>query len=554
MRKQIFRSTYVLVVLAVVLTSILVAMVAHLQTYRHVQEKLQFEAALLKQGIAADGEMFLQSIPNHTTHHIIWLTQQGDVLYDTDGQTTVDLLVQPEVQAVRNGQLMGQNMQLSADFSQQIFAYACYVSDGTILRITDTAPSALGMLNAGAVWIVLVLLISLALTYFRASRVADAMARQLNALDCAQIIQELPYDEISPLVGQLNEHRRTAQRQLAELSARQEEFRTLAENMGEGLLLLGTHAEIFSINAAACRILEADPTRQWHGQHLLHLSRNHTLQTLVKEALQGVRSEDVLQAGHRQYEMIASPIVVQEQTRGALVVLLDVTERLQAEQVRREFSANVSHELKTPLTSISGYAELLANARVQPQDIIAFATRIHQEAARLLVLIEDIIKLSYLDEHTAPPAAESIDMYALAQQVAERLMLQAQAREIVLEVQGVQAVVCGARTQLTELLYNLIENAIKYNRTGGRVQVCVTQQSSEVTVCIADTGIGIPESAQSRVFERFYRVDKSRASETGGTGLGLSIVKHIAALHHAHITMHSIEQQGTTITVRFPIQ
>ena len=536
------------------LTSALVSGVVFARVYGEMQTEVRREADLIAEGIDAVGDRYLKALPSSEDNRVTRIARDGAVLFDTAAQPDAleNHMTRPEVRAVMAGAESGESVRLSETLGQQTFYYARPLADGSILRVAATTNSAFGATAAAVPWLLLIAFVVLLLTLLLAHRMADAIIVPLNALDLQHPESEAAYEELSPLLSRLTEQNRTVRSQMAELSARQEEFRTLSENMDEGLLLLGTHAEILSVNHAACRVLGGDAARDYTGAHFLMLSRDYTLQTLTKGALEGERGEGTYEAGGRLYQTIASPVHAGGGVRGALLLLLDVTERQQAERMRREFSANVSHELKTPLTSISGYAELLAGGLVKPEDIRGFAARIHSEAARLLALIEDIMKLSCLDEGSAPQESEPVDLGALARQTAERLELTAREDGVTVAAEGGPATVRGSQTQLAELVYNLSENAVKYNRPGGTVVIRAEAGADGAVLTVRDTGIGIPAEAQGRVFERFYRVDKSRSKETGGTGLGLSIVKHIALLHGARIELHSEEGRGTTVTVRFP--
>lgn len=552
--KRIFRSLCLLALAAVLLTSALVSGVIYARTENGLHAEVQREAALIAAGIDAAGPGFLQSVPQGTANRVTRIAPDGAVLFDTAAAAGAmeNHLSRPEIQAALASGISGEATRLSETLGLQNYYFARMLADGTVLRVATATDSALGAAYAAAPALMVIALAVLLLTLLLARRMADAILGPLNALDLQHPENNTAYEELSPLLARLMEQKRTVRRQMAELSARQEEFRTLSENMDEGLLLLGPHAEILSVNGSARAVLGGDPQKEYTGRHLLLLSRDYTLQTLTKSALGGTRSEAMLETGGRQYQVIASPVRAQNTMRGALLLLLDVTERQQSERLRREFSANVSHELKTPLTSISGYAEMLAGGLVRPEDIRAFAGRIHSEAGRLLSLIEDIIKLSFLDEQTAPPTREPVELLSLARQAQERLELTAQNNGVSISVSGEAAYVWGTRTQLAELIYNLSENAVKYNRSGGSVLLHVINAADGPTLTVKDTGIGIPLEAQPRVFERFYRVDKSRSKETGGTGLGLSIVKHIALLHGGHIALQSTPGQGTAVQVRFP--
>lgn len=556
--KRIFFALFFMALITATLTGALVSGVVYARTYTDLQAEVRRAAHLASAGIEVGGQDYLTALGRDTAAHdrVTRIAADGTVLFDSaaDPADMENHASRPEIAAVRAGAAYGEAVRLSATLGQQTYYYALPLPDGTVLRVSTTTDSALSAVWQALPWLVAVGVLTLLLTLVLAQRIADALVEPLNTLDPANPQTTKAYDELSPLVGRLHEQNRTVHRQLAEIRARQEEFRILSSSMDEGLLMLGLHAEILSVNRAACTVLGGDPARDYAGEHLLRLSRALPLQTVTAQALAGNRGEGTLETNGRLYQILASPILVGEEPRGALVLLLDVTERQAAERLRREFSANVSHELKTPLTSISGYAEMIAGGLVRPEDVRGFAGRIHREAGRLLALIEDIMKLSRLDEGGDAPAHEPVELLALARQAVERLELRAQELGVTVRVAGEKAVVSGVYGQLFELIFNLTENAVKYNRVGGSVTVTVQPDQTGVLLTVADTGIGIPADAQGRVFERFFRVDKSRSKETGGTGLGLSIVKHVALLHGAKLTLESEEGRGTTVRVRFAAQ
>lgn len=343
---------------------------------------------------------------------------------------------------------------------------------------------------------------------------------------------------------------------MEELRSRRREFESITENMAEGLVIVGHMAEVLTCNPSALKILNADKVP--HKQSVLTLNRSEVFRHSVDSALAGKPSEVDLEIGGKVYRLIASPVRAAdtEDVIGATLIILDITEKNERERLRREFTANVSHELKTPLTSISGNAEIIKNGIVKPEDVPHFAENIYKEAGRLISLVNDIIKLSKLDEGGGEITKEPVDLSEIASEVSESLRAQAERRAISSEIHTEKAVIMGIRPILTEMIYNLWENAIKYNKEGGKLYVDIANECQDgrkfVKFSIRDTGIGIPSADLERIFERFYRVDKSHSKEIGGTGLGLSIVKHGARLHGAEITVKSEIDKGSTFIIQFP--
>ncbi|MGE4548406.1 MAG: ATP-binding protein [Intestinibacillus sp.] len=556
MRKRIFRSMFLLALTAVVLTSLLVSGTVYIRSFSDMKSQVRRETVLVSSGMTYGGEEYLSKLTREAvgTFRITYIRRDGVVEFDTNAKPgeMENHLSRPEVKAVLAGATSGENVRRSATLNVATYYYAVALPDGSILRIAATMQSVLDTVTALIPLVVFIAAIVLLLTLLLARRMADTIIVPLNALDLENPERNEAYEELSPLLVRISQQNRSIHRQMRQLTARQEEFRLLSENMGEGLLLLDRNAAIMTMNNSARELLGGDPGVSYVSRHFLQLSRDFELQKVIEQALSGERAESTLPFRGRQYQVIASPVAADDKIHGALLLFLDVTERQQAEQMRREFSANVSHELKTPLTSISGYAEMLASGMVRQDDIKQFAGRIYSEAGRLLALIEDILKLSRLDEGRAQQPTEPVDLHEVVRQTAERLAHAATARGVSVTVVGGAAVVRGVPGMLDELAFNLCENAIKYNKPGGSVEMRTESGPDGMRLTVADTGIGIPQEMIERVFERFFRVDKSRSKATGGTGLGLSIVKHIAQVHGAQVEITSEEQKGTFIGVRFP--
>ena len=384
---------------------------------------------------------------------------------------------------------------------------------------------------------------------FLAKLFSSKILLPLEKLDPNRPQTDKSYDEIDSLISRIRRQEKLIDRQLEDMRRRQLEFKAITENMSEGIVILDDKSEILSYNSAALRILGADKVKE--GEHFISLSRSRRFVAAVSEAFEGGHGESRLNIGERVFEIFVNPVTMNEAVCGVVILLLDITEQEKREEMRREFSSNVSHELKTPLTTISGISEMLMGGIIVPDDIPRFAKNIYDEAHRLLVLINDIIKLSRLDDTTDPELPDKLELLALSKEVCDRLLISAADRDITLEVEGEETEIEGNRSILTEMIYNLTDNAIKYNNEGGKVTISIENRDNAPALTVKDTGIGIPDEHIARIFERFYRVDKSHSREIGGTGLGLSIVKHAAEYHKASLSVKSKVGEGTEITVKF---
>ena len=551
MTKRIFRSM-ILTAGAVLLASIVVIMGFLYEYFCGVQEQqlkdeLSLAAAAMEQG---EGEAYLRSLTSDR-YRLTWVAADGTVLYDTrtDAETMENHAQRQEIQqALLAGQ--GESSRYSATLLEKTLYQALRLEDGTVLRISISRATAgvlvLGMLQP----FLIVLVLALALSALLARRLARHIVEPLNRLDLEHPLENDTYEELSPLLGRINQQRRQIDAQLRQLQRKRDEFEQVTGSMQEGLVLLNEKGEILSINPAAKVLFHAES--DCVGQDFLTIERSGDVSRALHAAMTDGHSEIHTERQGREYQLDISRIQSDGVVTGAVVVTFDVTEEAMAQRNRREFTANVSHELKTPLQSIMGSAELLQNGLVKPEDQAAFITRIHDEAARLVTLIEDIIRLSQLDEGVALPA-ESVALLPLAEETVRGLQDAAAARDVTMTVTGQDVTVQAPRRLLSEVLYNLCDNAIKYNVIGGSVTVDVSRCGESAALTVSDTGIGIPLEHQTRVFERFYRVDKSHSRQSGGTGLGLSIVKHAVSDLGGGIHLDSTPGQGTTICVTIPL-
>ena len=550
MTKRIFRAT-LLVGVAVLIASLTLVMGALYSYFGRVQEsQLRDELSLAVVGVEQNGTDYLRKLESDQ-YRITWLRADGAVLYDTqaDAESMENHAQRQEVQqALATGE--GESSRYSDTLLQKTVYYAKRLPDGTVLRLSairvTTGVLVLNMLQP----ILLVLAAALILSGVLASRLARRITEPLNRLDLEHPLENDTYEELAPLLRRMEHQRRQIDRQMDELRRRSEEFEQITGSMNEGLVLLDEAGVILSINPAARRLLDA--AENCVGQDLLTVDRDVALSDALRQAAGQGHSEFRGQRNGREYQFDVTRIQSEGRTAGTVLLVFDVTERAFAERNRREFTANVSHELKTPLQGIIGSAELLENGLVKQEDVPRFIGHIRSEAQRLVTLIGDIIRLSQLDEGEPMPA-EPVELLALAREAAESLQSAAAARNVTITVEGEPVALTGVRRLLYEIVFNLCDNAIKYNTDGGRVQVTVTKENETAAVTVRDTGIGIPPDQQDRVFERFYRVDKSHSKASGGTGLGLSIVKHAVQYHHGAIHLQSEVGKGTEIRVTFPV-
>ena len=550
MNKRIFRS-FCLASLGVMLVSALLFLgILYPYFTNLLRSQLRAQTELAAQGVSHEGADFFTDL-NSADYRITWIQSDGSVLYDSETESAQmdNHLQRTEIQdALADG--MGESSRYSSTLMERSFYCAKLLPDGTILRLSVARSSAFQLLLGMLPSILLVLGIALLLSLFFAHRLSRVIVEPLNSLNLEDPLNNEGYDELSPLLRRIDAQQRQIRQQDASLRKAQREFEAVTTGMAEGIVLINREKTILSINPAAMKLFRTDASAV--GACILSVNRSLELQELLQLAEKGRHAEKILEFEGGTYQFDASPVFSDGTLSGIILLMLDVTEKEQSEQMRREFTANVSHELKTPLHTISGCAELLAEGVVREADVPKFSRQIYTEAQRMIRLVEDIIHLSHLDEGAGDMQWEAVDLYALAAQTVQELTPMAQAARIELTLTGESATVPGIRQLLSGILHNLCDNAVKYNRAGGSVTVTVADLPDHAALTVADTGIGIPPEDQERIFERFYRVDKSHSREIGGTGLGLSIVKHAVRLHNAALSLSSIPERGTTITVRFP--
>ena len=550
MSNKIFRAI-LLATASVLLACVLVILGCLYRYVGEVQEgQLRDELRLAAAAVENQGADYLQKI-QPGQYRLTWISAEGGVLYDTDADANQmeNHAGREEFRAaLETGE--GSSSRYSDTMLTKTVYYAHRLSDGTVLRISVSQATAgqvaLGMLQP----ILIVLCLSLVLSALLASRLAHSVVDPLNKLDLEHPLDNPDaYEELAPLLGRLNRQRSEIDRQMRALKQKSEEFNQIIDNMQEGLALLDDKGRVLSMNPAARRLYAAPADYQ--GRPFIALERDHEINRAIEQAMDQGHGEARCQRQGREYQLDASRILCDGAPRGAVVLSFDMTEQEYAARNRREFTANVSHELKTPLQGIIGSAELIESGMVKPQDMPRFVGHIRTEAARMVTLIGDIIRLSQLDEGVEMPREET-DLLAVCQEAAEHLQDEAQKKRVALTVEGDPARINGVRRLLYEIVFNLCDNAIKYNVENGSVRVLVKNVGDGASVAVSDTGVGIPPEDQSRVFERFYRVDKSHSKASGGTGLGLSIVKHAVQYHQGRIQLDSAPGQGTRIQVFFP--
>lgn len=548
MVNKIFRSNFFTSMLILLVSFCLIFGVLFSYFEAQMFTELESEAGYISYAVKNDGIDFINNF-NEKGKRMTWVSADGTVLADTkaDAEELENHADRKEIaDALKNGK--GTSSRYSDTLMQKTLYYAEKLDDGTILRVSTTQNSVviilLGLLQPLVMIIVLALVISIFLSY----RLSKAIIKPINELDLDNPAANETYEELTPLLKKMSAQKKTIDKQIKEAGQKQEEFKLITENMSEGLLVIDKDSNVLSYNQAAVRLLEVSDVRE---NSVLAFNRSKGFRSVVEKALSGERAESDISHDENTYNLIANPVYENEKIIGAVIVIIDITESVKREQLRQEFTSNVSHELKTPLTSISGFAEMMKSGGTPDETVIDFSTSIYDEAQRLITLVSDIMKISELDEGVIPFEKEQVDLCELSKDIVKRLTPVANKRNITLNVIGDTALVSGTKKILDEMIYNLCDNAIKYNKESGTVDVIVNQANGKTSVTVRDTGIGIPQSEQSRVFERFYRVDKSHSKLVGGTGLGLAIVKHGAAYHDADVFLESTDGKGTSVTISF---
>lgn len=515
-----------------------------------MRKELSKEAAYLAYGVEQQGLNYLKNIKDKSAR-ITYIDQDGTVLFDNEADVSEmkNHSDRTEFQkAEKYG--AGESSRYSDTLSEKTIYYALRLKDGTVLRVSGTQDSVLALVENLIFPLCGLLCLMLILSGIMASAISKRIVKPINELDLESPKENQIYEELSPLLSKIHRQNREIQNQLELAKQQQEEFSLITENMQEGLIVIDKYTMILSANSSAWNLFHID--RVCQGESVYCLDREEEFRHAIEQVLSGEHTELVLKLNGSDIQLIANPVIRDKKTEGAVVLLVNVTEKLERESLRREFSANVSHELKTPLTSISGFAEIMQGGLVKNEDIPKFAGRIYKESQRLLQLVEDVIQISQLDEEKTSYVWEPVDVYQVCKNAFESLKEKAKRLNVHLYICGERMKMEAVRTLLEEAIYNVCDNAIKYNRNDGSVSVFLTQTAQEIQIVVKDTGVGIPKEDQDRVFERFYRVDKSHSKEIGGTGLGLSIVKHAVGALKGSVILRSEEGNGTEICMKFP--
>ena len=552
MRKKIFKNMCLLALVTILLSSLLVTIVYYANSDARMKSEVREETRFVRGAVELSGQDYLATVEN-TANRITLIDTDGTVLYDNqaDPATMENHSDREEFQEASTAGA-GEATRISDTIAEQTFYYAVKLQNGQVLRVAATTDSVFAAVLAVLPWILGVEVLVAVCTVLFSNFLTKKIVAPINRLDLDHPADNEIYDELSPLLGKISRQNEVIAQQMKSLREKQEEFTSITENMSEGFLVLDNNTDILSYNTSALRLLGAEAVPAESHVSALALNRSAGFRSAVDGALAGKRSEQLVRQGGRCCQVMANPVLRDGEVEGAVVVILDITEREERENLRREFTANVSHELKTPLTSISGFAEIIKNGIVKPEDIPRFAGNIYEESQRLVTLVDDILNLSRLDEADVQLEREDFDLSSLARDVAGRLKTSAKKNGVVITVIGDKAEINGVKSIVDEMVFNLVDNAVKYNKQNGRVTVTVDSSSDGTALTVTDTGIGIPQADVDRVFERFYRVDKSHSKEIGGTGLGLSIVKHGAAFHNAKVSLQSTEGEGTTVRLVFP--
>ncbi len=561
MRKRIFKTMSILTVISIFIVAIVSTIMDYQNFERRLRKDVENITGLLRKSVESGGVSFLKEMDNKTDYRITYISPDGSVLYDSEVPTDEidgmsNHMDRPEViQAVNEGS--GRSSRHSNTLSVKTYYYAERLDDGSILRIAMEENSEfsqmLELLPELIVIILLVLIFSFLISRQQTKKIVEPINR-INFDDSSLNADDSIYEELYPFIRKINKQKNVIEEQIRNIESSKSEIEAITQNMSEGLIIIDAGENVLSYNRSAKELLDINETTG-RIHNFIAFNRNESIIRQIELALKGERSESTIHLHQRVYQVIASPVIIGTDITGAVIVIIDETEKELRDELRREFSANVSHELKTPLTSISGYAEIMESGIVKEEDMLNFAGIIHTEALRLIHLVEDIIKISRLDDNQVELEKEEVCLLDIVSENIRYLQELAQKQKICVTSSGCNAVVYGVRQILNEMVHNLIENAIKYNKENGTVSVSVEEgrkSGQRVILTVSDTGIGIPQNDIERVFERFYRVDKSHSKAIGGTGLGLSIVKHGAIYHNAKIEIESEINKGTCIRIIFP--
>ena len=515
-----------------------------------LMDELKKEAVYISRGVESAGTDYLQQL-NDEDSRITYVDESGKVIYDNEANVE-SMDNHGHRKEIREAEINGEGAdeRMSSTLSEKTMYYAVRLENGNVLRVSSNQASVWMLLLQLLPPFVAVLILMLLLSGVFASRLSGKVVEPLNGLDLEHPDENDAYDEVQPLLSKIGRQNRQIRLQLEAARRQQKEFSIITENMQEGLLVIDRYTMVLSVNSSVGKLLKVKEIKA--GESVYLLNRSEEFRGVVGQVLEGKHENKILRLDGSEIQVIANPVTRENKTEGAVILLVDVTEKVEREQLRREFSANVSHELKTPLTSISGFAEIMQDGFVKDEDVKVFAGRIYKEAQRLIRLVGDVIRISRLDEGGLPYQWEKLDLYSLTHDIFSTLHEAAEKQEVHMYMEGGSTVLDTVPMIMEEVLYNVCDNAVKYNHRGGEVFVKLKDEGDAVRVNVRDTGIGIPKEDQERIFERFYRVDKSHSKEIGGTGLGLSIVKHGVKTLNGRLWLNSEPGQGTEIIMEFP--
>lgn len=548
MKKRIFQSTLLVSLLTFISSMIIIMGVLYRYFDNQIMKEIKSEATYVATSVELLGDTYFEKL--NTENRITWIDTNGNVLYDNiaDKESMESHADREEyIEAKESG--FGQAERFSDTLSQKTVYYAIRLADDSVLRVSTTQFTVVSLLVNMLQPIIIVIVFAIGLSVYLAIKLSNKIVQPINNIDLEMPSLEDNYDELAPFVRKIRRQNELIASQMQELERKQKEFSTITENMTEGFIVIDTRTEVLSHNTAAEKLLGCEVTDVSHSVYALN--RSEVFRKVVENSLEGKSDNRVLERDGRYLQILSSPVWDNNKVTGAILIVIDITETEEREKLRREFTSNVSHELKTPLTSIYGLSDLLRNGMVRGEDVTQFGKNIHDETGRLIALVNDILRVSQLDEGIGLGEKENVDLYELSNNILARLESAAGKRNITLLLEGDKVKVNGYYGIISEVLFNLCDNAVKYNKEQGNVKVIIKEEHDCIKWQVCDTGIGIKQSELDRIFERFYRVDKSHSKQIGGTGLGLSIVKHGCACNDAEITVSSIEGEGSTFTVFF---
>lgn len=548
MKKKIFKSTLLISLFTFLCTMLIIMGVLYRYFENQIVKELKSEVTYISASIELLGEKYFENVDR--SNRITWIDNEGNVLYDNraDKESMENHNDREEViEAIRYGSGMAQRS--SRTLSMKTIYYAEKLTDGSIVRVSTTQSTVLSLVLNMVQPICFVAIIMLVLGMILSEKLSEKIVKPINDMDLEKPDLEENYDELAPFVRKIARQNQVISEQMDTLKQKQKEFETITAHMTEGLIVIDSKTDVLSFNHAAEKLLDCAMNTSFSSVYAMNRSEN--FRKVVESALEGKGESCILEKEERYLQLLANPVLEKEKVAGAILIIIDVTESEQREKLRREFTSNVSHELKTPLTSIYGLSDLLQNNMVKQEDITQFGKNIHEEAGRLITLVNDILKISQLDEGNHQGKMEEVNLYEMLSDILSRLENMAKPKNIQLNLEGSSAKINGYYDIIREMLFNLCDNAIKYNKENGIVSVSIQEKDDAIRVQVKDTGIGFGESEKERIFERFYRVDKSHSKKIGGTGLGLAIVKHAAICCHAKIEVESQEGQGSSFTVIF---